>query len=63
MFVYVNIEVGKTCLIWRFSSNKFSARTMNTIGIDFKTKYVKIDNVRVKLQVSYYEVLVFSVSS
>jgi hypothetical protein len=44
-------EVGKTCLIWRFAADQFSTRTMNTIGIDFKIKYVKIDNVRVKLQV------------
>lgn len=45
-------EVGKTCLIWRYASDQFSTKTMNTIGIDFKIKYVKIDDVKVKLQVS-----------
>jgi len=44
-------EVGKTCLIWRFASDQFSTRTMNTIGIDFKIKNVKLDDTRVKLQI------------
>ena len=47
----ISIEVGKTCLIWRFAADQFSTRTMNTIGIDFKIKYVKIDDMRIKLQV------------
>lgn len=51
-FPYIS-EVGKTCLIWRFASDQFSTKTMHTIGIDFKIKYVKIDDVRVKLQVSF----------
>lgn len=44
-------EVGKTCLIWRYASDQFSTKTMNTIGIDFKIKYIKIDDVKIKLQV------------
>lgn len=44
-------EVGKTCLIWRYAADQFSSKTMNTIGIDFKIKHVKIDDMRIKLQV------------
>ena len=47
----INAEVGKTCLIWRFAADQFSSRTMNTIGIDYKIKNVKIDDTKIKLQV------------
>eukprot|EP00598_Pedospumella_elongata_P007608 CAMPEP_0184971266 /NCGR_PEP_ID=MMETSP1098-20130426/3527_1 /TAXON_ID=89044 /ORGANISM="Spumella elongata, Strain CCAP 955/1" /LENGTH=209 /DNA_ID=CAMNT_0027493361 /DNA_START=93 /DNA_END=722 /DNA_ORIENTATION=+ len=44
-------EVGKTCLIWRYAADSFSSKTMNTIGIDFKIKHIKIDDKRIKLQI------------
>ncbi|KAJ1427842.1 rab-type small G protein, partial [Ochromonadaceae sp. CCMP2298] len=44
-------EVGKTCLIQRFACDRFSANTINTIGVDFKLKNVKLGEDRVKLQI------------
>jgi len=43
--------VGKTCLIQRFACDRFSANTINTIGVDFKLKNVKLGEDRVKLQI------------
>ena len=33
-------SVGKTCLLMRFSENRFPEEHMPTIGIDFKIKMV-----------------------
>ena len=35
--------VGKTCLLLRFSEDVFSESHIPTIGIDFKTKKVDIE--------------------
>ena len=43
-------SVGKTCLLMRFSENRFSADHMPTIGIDFKIKMLQVHDQRVKLQ-------------
>ena len=43
-------SVGKTCLLMRFSENRFSADHMPTIGIDFKIKMMVVEDVRIKLQ-------------
>ena len=32
--------VGKTCILLRYTDNKFSKHHLTTIGIDFKTKIV-----------------------
>lgn len=42
---------GKSCLLNRFCNNSFSGSSFATIGVDFKTKIVKIDGVSVKLQI------------
>ena len=42
-------SVGKTCLLMRFSDNRFPEDHMPTIGIDFKVKMVNIDGKRIKL--------------
>jgi GTPase SAR1 family protein len=42
-------SVGKTCLLLRFSDNKFPQDHMPTIGIDFKIKMLQIGDTRVKL--------------
>jgi len=42
-------SVGKTCLLMRFSENRFSADHMPTIGIDFKIKMLQVNDKRVKL--------------
>mmetsp|Transcript_31777 Transcript_31777/g.48778 ORF Transcript_31777/g.48778 Transcript_31777/m.48778 type:complete len:110 (+) Transcript_31777:109-438(+) len=41
--------IGKTSLLLRFSDNIFSSDTACTVGIDIKTKIVKIDGKYFKL--------------
>jgi Ras-related protein Rab-7A len=43
--------VGKTCLINQFALNKFSAQYKATIGADFLTKEVVVDNRQVTMQI------------
>ena len=42
--------VGKTAAILRFCDNKFNPNLMNTIGVDFKTKFVLVGHSKIKLQ-------------
>ena len=42
-------SVGKSSIILRFSDNKFDDKIFSTIGIDFKTKYIKLDKFSVKV--------------
>jgi small GTP-binding protein len=43
--------VGKSCLLLRYTDNKFQESFMTTIGVDFKTKYIDIEGTHVKLQI------------
>lgn len=44
--------VGKTCLLLRFANQTYSPSFISTIGIDFKTRMVRLDDgKRVKLQI------------
>jgi small GTP-binding protein len=43
--------VGKTCFLLRFVEDNFSQSHIPTIGIDYKTKLVDLDGIRVKLQI------------
>ena len=44
--------VGKTCLLLKYSSGKFSPMFITTIGIDYKLKTINVDNHgEVKLQI------------
>ena len=43
--------VGKTCLLTRFSDNKYSPNLMTTAGIDFKVQFFTIDGQKVKCQI------------
>ncbi len=43
--------VGKSCLLLRFAENSFTPSFITTIGIDFKTKRVNLDDKPVKIQV------------
>lgn len=43
--------VGKTCLLLRYTDNKFVKNYLTTIGIDFKVKLVNIHNKSVKLKI------------
>ena len=43
--------VGKTCVLRRFVENKFLKNHLGTIGIDFKTKTLNINNREIKLKI------------
>ena len=43
--------VGKTCILRRFVENKFMKNHLATIGIDFKTKNIKIGETQIKLKI------------
>lgn len=48
--------VGKTCMLNVFDGKEFKYAVNNTVGVDFKTKSIKIkpdDPYSVKLQVGY----------
>lgn len=44
--------VGKSCIILRYTTNKFSTSYITTIGIDFKNKVIDIGDKKVQLDVS-----------
>jgi len=43
--------VGKTCILLRYTDNKFSKHHLTTIGIDFKTKQVNYFDKKIKLYI------------
>ena len=43
--------VGKTCILRRFVENKFIKNHLATIGIDFRTKTIPINDYEVKLKI------------
>ena len=55
--VYVKIlllgdsGVGKTCLLRRYQENNYKNDFISTMGIDYKTHYLKVDGKRVKCQI------------
>mmetsp|Transcript_11078 Transcript_11078/g.33216 ORF Transcript_11078/g.33216 Transcript_11078/m.33216 type:complete len:205 (-) Transcript_11078:1166-1780(-) len=44
-------SVGKSSLLLRFTADQFVASTNPTIGVDFRTKYVTMQNKRLKLTI------------
>ena len=44
-------EVGKTCLLLRFSEENFQNSHITTIGIDFKIRTINLDGKNVKVQI------------
>ncbi|CAD8150988.1 unnamed protein product [Paramecium octaurelia] len=46
-----NCNVGKSCILMRYSENYFTSQYYNTIGVDFKTRVIKIGHQNVKLQI------------
>ena len=42
-------SVGKTCILQKGFENEFNQNSLSTIGIDFKTKYFKFDEDKVKV--------------
>ena len=43
--------VGKTCILLRFTDDKFLINHITTIGIDFKAKEINCDEKKVKLKI------------
>ena len=43
--------VGKTSIIQKFINDKFSQNMLSTIGVDFQSKVIIIDNIKVKLKI------------
>lgn len=43
--------VGKTCILLRFTDNKFLVNHITTIGIDYKSKTIKMGQKTVKLKI------------
>lgn len=43
--------VGKSCLLMRFTADRFDEVTTSTIGVDFRVKYLTLGGRRVKLTV------------
>ena len=46
--------VGKSCILLRFSDDKFNENFYATIGVDFRFKNLTVDNKQVKLQIVSY---------
>ena len=44
-------SVGKTCIMLRYAEDDFPKSTMPTIGIEYKTKVIQINNQSIKLQI------------
>ncbi|MBD3197872.1 MAG: GTP-binding protein [Candidatus Lokiarchaeota archaeon] len=44
-------NAGKTSLIRRYSTGKFDKSTLSTIGVDFETKKVKVDDTDILLNI------------
>ena len=42
-------NVGKSCILLRAFENKYNESNMSTIGIDFKTKFFKFDDDKIKV--------------
>jgi Ras-related protein Rab-1A len=51
-FIFIGAQnVGKSSLITRFISDKFTENYSSTIGVDFKLKTIEFDSKVVKLQI------------
>ncbi len=46
-----DMGVGKTSIISKYVDDRFNSYHLSTIGIDFKTKYLKVNNQKYKLQI------------
>lgn len=43
--------VGKTCVLLRYTDNKFIKNHLTTIGIDYKAKVINLHNRSIKLKI------------
>ncbi|KAM3138580.1 hypothetical protein pb186bvf_009332 [Paramecium bursaria] len=44
-------NVGKSCLLLRYTDDLFVSDIQNTVGVDFKVKMINFENKKVKLQI------------
>ena len=44
-------NVGKTSILKRYCKNQFSESYISSVGIDFETKYIKVDEKTINLQI------------
>ena len=44
-------NVGKTCLIFKYCDNVFQSQTVNTLGVEMRTKKMKVDDKKVQLKI------------
>jgi len=54
LFKYIIVGdtgVGKSCLLLQFSEKKFNPKHLLTIGVEFGSKIVDMDNKQIKLQI------------
>ena len=51
IIVIGDTAVGKTSLIRKFTKNKFSSDHLTTIGVEFESKEIIVDNEKVQLQI------------
>ena len=42
-------NVGKTCILQRGFDKEYNQKTLSTIGVDFRTKYFKFDDTKIKV--------------
>ena len=46
-----NSSVGKTSFLVRFCDEKFDPETLTTVGVDYKKKFIKRNEKKIKLQI------------
>ena len=51
LLIIGEVSVGKTCLLLRYADDSFTQNHLTTLGIDFKTKFITINNSVIKLQI------------
>merc|ERR1712232_965556 len=54
IFKYIvigDMGVGKSCLLHRFTEDKFSADSPHTIGVEFGTRIIEVKGQKIKLQI------------
>jgi len=50
LIIIGEVHVGKSCLTLRFTDEQFNSSSIPTIGVDFKSKYITLNNKKLKLQ-------------
>ncbi|XP_074661308.1 ras-related protein Rab-3-like isoform X2 [Tubulanus polymorphus] len=51
VLVIGDLNVGKTCFLYRYCDGVFKNLYTSTVGFDYKTVFKTVDNVKIKLQI------------